>query len=226
VIEARLICSNPCEVPDLGLDLKRGEEVWMAYAAAQRSEDLRKEISKGNIRMSRATRRPEQALPRHLPPFVALHRSPGPKPQASRSPEPPTLEPHKVEAPAQIDLDDLARRVRADLLGDVRATVAEEVTRALAAMPPAAAAGVDSAQIASVLESVLRRVLPTGGTAAAAPVRSVATSDEPLYMPTNIVDRDAKGKVVLQTDSSGETGDLDDAATALRELKRQQNRDK
>lgn len=225
MIEARIICSSPCEIHDLGLTLQRGEETWVAYQVALRSADLRAEIGKGNVRMSRMTRKPGQPLPRHVPPFVALHRAPGPgvQPHAVRSVEPP-----KVDPPArpELDLEDLAQRLRAELLGDMRTTVAEEVSRAISSMPTAA--GLDPSQIGAVLEGVLRRVLPAGGAIAAAPsaARASATTsaDEPLYMPTNIVDKDAKGKVVLQSQSSEETGDLDDAAAALRELKRRRGR--
>ena len=44
MIEAKIICSHPCDIPDLGIiGLKRGEERWVSVAAAQASQDLTKE---------------------------------------------------------------------------------------------------------------------------------------------------------------------------------------
>lgn len=196
----------------------------MSWQAALSSADLRKEIEKGSVRVERKTRKPGQTS-RHLPPFVALNRTPGPGVASHvRASVELKVEPPKAE-PVAVDVEEIARRVRDELLGDVRATVSDEISRALASMPQS----LDATQMSAVLEGVLRKVLPAGG--AAAPVassapraRASAPADEPLYMPTNIVDKDAKGKVVLESQSSEEIGDLDDAAAALRELKRQRGK--
>jgi hypothetical protein len=123
-----------------------------------------------------------------------------------------------------LNLEEVANRVRESLVEDVRATVSAELTRALSGLPQAS---LDSQQLATVLEGVLRRVMPTASTSATssvAPRGPTSSHDEPLFVPTNIVNKDIKGKVVLQSESSDETGDLDDAAAALREIKRQRGR--
>lgn len=68
----------------------------------------------------------------------------------------------------------------------------------------------------------MRRVMPAG---AAQAVRADVASEDPLYMPGKLVDKDAKAKIeVKQTSSDEAGGDLDDAAEALRRMKRGRGR--
>jgi hypothetical protein len=223
MIEAQVICSCPCKIQDLGLDLERGQEVWLADETARGSLDLLREQAKGNVRVMRKSRRMDRRDPvrSHPPPFVALTR-----PQ-HRAPveQPPEPRPEVVQGPP-VDTDALAREVQMKIVEGLRPMIAEELGKALAsqqqaevapAPAPAPAAQLDQAQLAGVLESVLRRVMPTGGAPGAA--REVA-SEDPLYMPGKLVDKDAKAKIDVKQTSSDETSDLDDAAAALRKIKR------
>jgi hypothetical protein len=217
-IEAQVICSSPCKIQDLGLDLQRGEEVWLADETARGSLDLQREQAKGNVRVMRKTRRMDRREPMrsHPPPFVALTR-----PQ-HRVPDNKPVEPLVVES-APVDTDAIAREVQMKIVEGLRPMIAEELGKALAsqqsevaAPAPAPAAQLDSAQLAGVLESVLRRVMPAGAPASARAV----SSEDPLYMPGKLVDKDAKAKIDVKQTSSEETSDLDDATAALRKIKR------
>jgi hypothetical protein len=221
MIEAQIICSNPCKIPDLDLDLQRGEQVWLSVELAQSSSDLKREQAKGNVRVMRKPRRMDRRDPvRPAPPFVALTR-----PQH----KPPDNRPAPV-VEAVVDTDAIAREVQQKIVEGLRPMIAEELGKALANQPqqeaaPAPAppaAQLDPAQLAGVLEGVLRRVMPTGGTAPAA--GRAADAEDPLYMPANLVDKSAKAKIEVKETSSTETSDLDDAAAALRKIKRGRGR--
>lgn len=232
MIEAQIICCEPCDIPDLGIvGLRRGEERWVSIAAADASSDLAKEQRKGNVRVYRKVRRMEKAPRRPPPPFVA-----GSRPQVAPRLEPEVIEKHVeveriVEVESKIDTDELARKMKAELIGDfvpgLRAAIAEEVGKVLAAREPqevpqpvpAQQPGIDAAQLENVLESVLRRV----GAPAGAGARQGSTPDgpeDPLFIPTAIVDKDAKGKITVKSKKTEGTDDLDDAQAALREMKR------
>jgi hypothetical protein len=241
MIEAKIICSHPCDIPDLGITgLRRGEERWVSISAAQGSADLAKEQAKGNVRVYRKVRRVESTPRRPVPPFVA-----GSRPQARPRAEPEVVERHVevekvvevervVEAPS-VDVDELARKMKSELLGDLipnlKDVIAEEVSKAMASQPskepqqapaaaPAPSAGVDAATLESVLERVLGRVGgPVGGTSSGGTSRR-KDPDEPLFIPSTIVDKGAKGKITVSSKKTEGTDDLDDAQAALREMKR------
>jgi hypothetical protein len=218
MIEAQIICSAPCDIPDLGIfGLKRGEERWVSDSTANRSQDLVKERNKGNVRVYRKSRRIDAPPRRPPPPFVARSRPSGERPTAP----PPT--PERVEDPivermvetsTPMDTDALARQVKAEILADllpgIRVVVQEEM-------------GINAGQLESVLEGVLRRVMPagdTGGGPRREPARRPQAPEEPLFFPTALVDKDAKSRISVKTETGGESESLDDAQEMLREMKR------
>ena len=229
MIEANIRCSHPCDIPDLGIfELKRGEERWVSIALAERSMDLAKEQAKGHVHVSRKVRRMEPAPRRPAPPFVARSR-----PMVRQRVEPEVIEKHIeveriVEVESKIDTDELARKMKAELMGDlipgIRDVIAQEVGKILASqepqVPPEPVAppqpGLDATQLESVLEGVLRRVGVSGG----GPASTARGPDDPLFIPKDIVDKNAKGKITVKSKESENTDDLDDAGAALREMKR------
>lgn len=237
MIEAKIICSHPCDIPDLGINgLKRGEERWVTVAAAQASQDLAKEQRKGNVRVYRKVRRMEAAPRRPAPPFVSASR-----PAARERAEPEVVEKHVeveriVEVESSVDVDEVARKMKSELLEDLipnlKEVISEEVNRAVAAHQPqekpqetpqeapAPQQGFDAAQLESVLEGVLRRVGVSGGGSAASGGSRAKEDDGPIFIPKAIVDKDAKGKITVKSKKSEGTDDLDDAQAALREMKR------
>jgi len=230
MIEAKIICSHPCDIPDLNIfGLKRGEERWVSASAAQASQDLAKEQGKGHVRVYRKVRRKEAAPRRPAPPFVAGSRPPVPE-----RAEPEVVEKHierVVEVESSVDVDELARKMKSELIGDLipdlKEAIAQEVGRALAEHPqkapepaPAASPSMDAAQLESMLEGVLRRVGVSGGGGGAREGSRAKGPEDPLFIPTAIVDKDAKGKISVKSKKSEGTDDLDDAQAALREMKR------
>lgn len=225
MIEAQIICSSPCDIPDLGIyGLQRGEERWVSDLAAQKSRDLVKERGKGNVRVFRRSRRADTVPRRPPPPFVARSRPSGERSAAPPLPAPPEPEPviERVvveHVPSPVDAEDLARRVKSEILGEllpsIRAVVHEEM------QTTSQGASLDAGQLENVLESVLRRVMPTGMVPAHVPKAARAPeTDEPLFLPSSIVDKDAKGRISVKTETGGESGTLDDAQDMLREMKR------
>lgn len=209
MIEVQIICSNPCLIPDLGLDLKRGEERWISLDNARRSKDLETERAKGNVRVSRQSRRPEKAPPLPPPPFVALTQRTRPKPvEAAKPPEDPIT---PSEAP-KLDTSAIADEVQEKVMAQLR-----PLLEALAPSAP-----MDATQMAQLFESVVRKVMPAGapGVAASASTRPSAEPEAPLYLPTNLVDKDAKAKIDVATTSSNNEEEIDEAAAALRAMKR------
>jgi hypothetical protein len=233
MIEAKIICSHPCDIPDLGITgLKRGEERWVSISAADASQDLLKEQRKGNVRVYRKVRRRETAPRRPAPPFVAASR-----PRVPERKEPEVIEKHhEVErvVEASVNVEELARRMKSELIGDlipdIKEAIAQEVGKALAQQPqqpqqpreltePAAPA-MDAAQLESLLESVLRRVGVQGGGTASQQAETAEGPEDPLFIPSVIIDKGAKGKITVKSKKSKGTDDLDDAQAALREMKR------
>jgi len=234
MIEAQIICSNPCDIPDLGIvGLKRGEERWVSIITAESSADLRKERIKGNVRVYRKVRRMEKTPKRPPPPFVLRSR-----PAVPEKPEPKLVdrivEVERIEVVRQeVDTEELAQQVKAkflqDLLPELQAVIAEEVGRGIAAQEarqavqeaPEERPGLDRVELESVLESVLRRVLPDSERAISTPDGAeIGGIEEPIFIPRDVVKKDVEAKIEVRSKEVEGGGELDDAQTALRALKR------
>jgi hypothetical protein len=226
-LEAQIICSAPCDIPDLGIyGLKRGEERWVSDVVASRSQDLVKECGKGNVRVYRKSRKMVPPPRRPPPPFVARSRPSGERPDVQVARQEPAegkviekIIERVVEVSTPMDTEALARQVKAEILGDllpgIRAVVQEEMGKT--------GSGIDAGQLENVLESVLRRVMPAGGVGGGTsrtPARRSPEADEPLFIPTALVDKDAKSRISVKTETGGESESLDGAQELLREMKR------
>jgi len=219
MIEAKITVNSPCDIPDLGLfGLKRGQTCWVDDLKAKNSRDLERQRNMGAVRVARQTRR-KMAAPRNPPPpFVAQSR-----PQVKPAPE-PVVEKHvetviEKTVVEQVDTEKLRAEILGDLLPGIRAVIAEEVGKAQA---PAPQGGIDASQLEDVLESVLRRVAPAGGVAAAPSGGSRRSSgpEEPVFIPDQILSKDAQAKIDVKQKATEGGSDLDEAEAALRALKR------
>lgn len=234
MIEAQIICCNPCDLRDLGIvGLRRGEERWITLQAANASQDLMREQRKGNVRVYRKVRK-EKAPKRPQPPFVAGSRPRVVERPARQEPHPQAQEPAAPEpAPApQVDASEIADKVRADLLNDLlpglREAISQEVSRAVSsnsqqqADPAPQQQGLDAAQLEAVFEKVVSRMAPVAGGSSPAPGDSRKSSgpEEPLFIPKSLVDKNTKGKITVSSKKSEGADDLDSASDALRALKR------
>lgn len=234
MIEAQIICCNPCDIPDLGIvGLKRGEQRWVSLAAAQASQDLLKEQSKGNVRVKRKPQRGNSSgrtsPPRPAPPFVA-HSRPQRKDSGEPSKPSQVVEHHETviekTVVQEVDTDKLKAELLGDLLPGLRSVIAEEVGKVAAQNTPAPqstpSASLDPAQLESVLESVMRRVgVPTGDgvSSTGGDTRKSSGPKEPMYLPNKIIGKDTKAKIDVAQKASEGGGDLDDAQAALRALR-------
>lgn len=227
MIEAHILCCHPCDIPDLGIvGLRRGEQRWVSEVSARASKDLRKEQGKGNIRVTRKARRLNQTPKRPAPPFVAQSR-----PQNNVRPEKPVVEKATeivIERTVvqEVDTDKLKEELLTDLMGGLRSVIAEEVGKMAAQnvsepvqAPQAPAPGLDAAQLEGVLESVLRRVIPSGGMSPSKGARLPPGPHEPLFIPNQIVPKNAKAKIKVNQKASEDGTEFDDAQAALRALR-------
>lgn len=230
MIEAQIICCNPCDIPDLGIvGLKRGEQRWVSIAAAQSSKDLAKEQGKGNVRVARKVQRKTAVPSRPAPPFVAHSRPQNKDPVEKNN----TVVEHHHETVVretvvqEVDTEKLKAELLGDLIPGLRSVIAEEVGKVAAQAAseaaiaaPVPAASLDPAQLEGVLENVLRRVMPEGGVAGVAPrARKSTGPEEPLFIPGKIVSKDTKAKIDVKQKATEGGEDLDDAQAALRALR-------
>jgi hypothetical protein len=242
MIESRIICCEPVDLKDLSLNLRRGQEVWISNDLANRSRDLQRALAMGKVRVTRMERHVANKPPpppKVLPPFVTRSR-PLTKNEYIRD---AISDPDAVLSQEQNHqvLEERLRESEERLRENLRETIAEEIAKALAAHAelktppqgvnsgPSVSAAVDASMIATVMEEVLKKNLPnatSGGVIipSSRPRTPTSASDEPLYMPSNLVDKNAKSKISVSSNTSGKTEDVDDATAALRALKKNKNR--
>jgi len=242
MIEAQIICCNPCDIRDLGIEgLCRGEERWVTLHAANSSKDLLHEQRKGNIRVYRKVRKEKAAPKRPHPPFVAGSRPQVIKRPVAQVPRPPTPEPLPAPDPPpapepppapQVNTSEIADKVRADLLNDLlpglREAISQEVSKAVSsnnqqhsADPAPQQQGLDATQLEAVFEKVVRRMAPVGGSSSGQEdSRKIRGPEEPLFIPKSLVDKNTKGKITVSSKKSEGSDDIDSASDALRALKR------
>ena len=225
MIEAQILCNEPVMIPDLRLDLHRGEEIWIAETLARNSKDLGKALAVGKVKVYYRVRDRKKTR-RHAPP--AYQRL---KPTPRVVTEEKIVEKIVVEKP---DTAALAAEIKEELLGDIKGTIAEEIAKALAAQPkpetPEAVPTLGAEEMAVVMEGVLKRHMPTQTGGVVLPSGRVRpekrTEDEtPLYMPEGIVDMDAKAEISVQTKTTKGGDELDENARLLREMRRKRKAD-
>jgi hypothetical protein len=230
MMETQIICCEPCKIPDLSLDLHRGEEVWVANELAKNSKDLKRVLAIGQVRVYQRMR--DKKARRHAPPSYQRLK---PKVRTQTpAPEKPAVEKviervvekivveKVIEAP---DTEALAAQIKRDLLGEMAGTIEAAVAAAMAAQAPPAptqsAPALDAATMAAIVQQAVAAALPafTGGVVVPAKRREQADDEVPLYLPTGIVDKDVKAEITVKSESK-DSNDLDEAAKLLREMKR------
>jgi hypothetical protein len=237
MIEAQILCNEPCRIEDLNLHLQRGQEQWVAESLARKSKDLRKAQQAGKV--SVYYRVVDHKKPRrHAPPNYQRNR---PKPRVVQEPEPVVerevvvekVVEKIVEKAVEPDTAAIAAEIRAEIIGDVKSVIAQEIAKAMAeaqSAPQQAQSPMTAEMMAQVMETVLKRHTPvqTGGVVIPSKSAQKPEEDAPLYMPTGIVDKDAKAAISVQEKTKEGADDLDENARLLREMrrKRKKNGDK
>jgi len=225
MIEAQIICNAPVMIPDLRLDLSRGEEIWIDERMARHSKDLGKALAVGKVKVFYRVRDRKKTRRMAPPNYQRV------KPQPRVVTETKVVE-TKMEKP---DTAALAAEIKQELLGDLKDTIAAEIAKALAAqpkpeIPEAPAPSLGAEEMAKVMEGVLKKHMPTQTGGVVIPsgrTRPQKTEEEtPLYLPQGIVDKDAKTAISVQSKTTKEGGDeLDENARLLREMRRKRKTD-
>ena len=207
---------EPVVVADLGVTVTRHEAVWISRSDLEASDCLRVLIRLGKVRVSSGERvRVSKEPPKkRLPTFVARSR-----PHGKGVPTPPP----KQEAPTGITPEE------AQAMADKAAQKAAEdaAKMAVAALLPAIHAIQQNPEatgdLDSRIEQAVARALGNVSFAApsgAAPINDPTPTgpDEPMFIPKGIVKDDAES-LTVKSDST-QSGGLDDAASALKALRK------
>jgi len=234
-METQIICCEPCEIPDLSLNLHRGEEAWVANVLAKSSKDLKRVVAMGHVRVYQRMRDKKKAR-RHAPPSYQRLK-PQVRTQTPAAPVVPVAAPEQVivekivervvvekviEAP---NTEALTAQIKRDLLGEMAGTIEAAVAAAMAlqaSQAPQAPPALDAAAMAAIVQQAVAAALPApvgGGVVVAPSRRREDTEEAPLYLPTGIVDKNTKAEISVQSESKG-SGELDEATKLLREMKR------
>jgi hypothetical protein len=215
-------------VPDLKLNLSRGEEIWIDEALARNSKDLKNALAVGKVKVFYRVR--DRNKTRRMAPPNYQRNKPSPRVVTEEK----TVVETQMEKP---DTAALAAKIKQELLGDLKDTIAAEIAKALAAQPKpetpeAPAPSLGAEEMAKVMEGVLKKHLPTqtGGvvipSGRARPQKAAAEDETPLYLPEGIVDKDAKTAISVQSKTTKEGGEeLDENARLLREMRRKRKTD-
>jgi hypothetical protein len=203
VREARITCrASRYRIGDLDLTMRHGEVAYVPEADARASSELRCAERGGGVtvryveRCKVAKRPPPPKKP--LPPSVRMSR---PNRDGMGQPRREADEPEVVGVTAE----------------DIRQVVREEVRAALGGVSQP---GMDPEQLRAILADALGSAptinpgvgLPPAGPAQVAP--DTSETDEPVFIPANIVDKDAKADITVESTET-EADDLDAAAAAL-----------
>ena len=194
------------EVKDLHLYLKLGEKPeFVSRMRAEVSKDLREAKRLGAVRVSWVRRCLVSKPPRNqAPPSARRMPKPVPKRKTEIVPVDEDAIADKVAAKLSQNLDQRDARLRQEL----REMVEKGGT-------------VDAAELANLLAEGLAAKLPQqvivqqGGQAGG----SESVSDEPMYIPSEIIPKDAKASIKA-TETKSDSGQTDDAAAKLAALRK------
>ena len=193
MIEARVEClCAEFNLPDIHLQLRRGDVVWVAEDEARSSADLRMAVRSGAIAVL-YTRR------------CAVHRSP----------PPPHVRLPRHTGKHFVPTSGVVRPVESPVAAPV-AAAPTTVTIDHQSIEEAIARGVASA-IQGLLASGAFVPAGSGG----ATVRGgnygapLVSTDDPVYLPSNLVPTD-QGNMISVSETSSEGSDLNESAAALK----------
>lgn len=193
----KCLCTE-IRIPDLGITLKKGDEEWVDEGKARRSLDLQHARAIQAVKVEwrercRVTKPPS-------PPFMKRLKPRFGTPAVVEDPNPPPTAP--TQASKRQDAQEAATAAVAKELAELKATIQAQ---------QAAAGGVEAA-VERAMQKVLAG-LPTAPTAAA------VADDEPVFIPSNIVDKGKREDIAVSTEES-HGGSVDDAAEALKAVKK------
>jgi len=239
--EAKITCNiAQIKIPDQGLTLVQGQTIWRTEEKYERSEDLKHASSIGALSVkwkerARVTKPPPPPNFRRLVP--GQHRKPSPEPKRDVKPATAIVE--------QVDTEALAKIVKAAVTGELsqqKDALAGQFTALQEALMSQISKALESKGNGGIDAETLQQTLTATLTAAMAnmPQQQVVVQQQsdsssgapapkrkdegPMFIPKGIV-TEAKGNIRVQEGSTESTG-LDDAAAALKALKKKRKRNK
>lgn len=189
--EARVEClCTSYNIPDLGLELRKGQIVWMDESRARASKELAIAKRAGAISVRWEER-------------CTVSRSPTP-PFLKRRPAVPSFATQTV-APAAVDHAEVAAKT-AEALRDV---VRQELQEALKGLHVGQKADADA------IGAVVRQALASAETGRGDTRAPVIGSDAPVFIPAKITPDGAQTSINVTTETSGSSS-VEDAAAMLK----------
>lgn len=209
---------DPVLVADLGITVTRHEAVWVTRSDLEASDCLRVLIRLGKVRVSlgERVRVSKQPPKKRLPTFVSRSRPGG------KGVPPPLSE---QETKTEVGITPEEAQAMADKAAQKAA--AEAAQMAVSALLPAIQSIQQNPEatgdLDSRIEQAVARALGNVSFAApsgAAPINDPTPTgpDEPMFIPKGIVKDDAES-LTVKSDST-QSGGLDDAASALKALRK------
>lgn len=192
MIESRIEClCFEINIPGVGV-LRRGQILWLGESTARTNPNVEhaRQIGAVSVRYVERCQVSRMPLPARLKQHARL-----PAPNAPVTPQAPKAE------PAAVSTEDMASMVREIARAESVAVVREVVP-----------------QLASVIREELSRVSNNVvvNNVSVAPAPKTAPSDEPVFIPSNLVPTES-ADINLKSEESS-SGNLDDASEALRNL--------
>lgn len=221
--KVKCVCAQ-IGLPDLKATLTEGQEIWLSEEQVRLSADLRHARRIGAVDLVWKERARVSKPPSHPAPPHFRRLSPGQHKKIDRDEQPAPVIVHSV------DPDLLTKHVKAAVAGevskqmmDVKAQMAaleDNLATTIAAALAEKGQQIDPEALAAALDHALKGLLSASPQPQVAPSEPEVEDKEPLYIPSGIVEPEAKGVVDVQ-ESAGTGDGLDDAAKALKKKRKQ-----
>jgi hypothetical protein len=208
----RIDADEPTLIKDLHITVGPNP-VWLSRSDLEASVCLQALIRMRKVRVSHGERSRVSKPPAKKPPRSVIQSRPQKGPTHTRPIQPPAgLSRVEAQQMAQQAAEEAAKSAVAALMPAIHTILANQQAA------PTLTPDLDH-RIERVLSKVLSNaVLPSASGSAHATHSSVGP-EEPMYIPTGIVKPNSE-KLILQSQSSSDDGSLDNAAEALKALRR------
>ena len=211
-MKIRIESTQPIFIEDLKIKVYPGTPVWLEPEVAKRSLCLTQLTRLGKLKVSQGQRCAVSKDPPRVPYRAGRMSRPNKggmqKPFGNNAPQTPA----QPAGMSKQEAEDLATQAAAKAAAMVADTVVQQVAQSVAPAAPQ-----DNDLEAKIQRAVAAALAAQGGTAGVSGGTPIGP-EEPVFIPTGIVQEDASELKVSSSTSS--SGDLDDAAKALRALRK------
>lgn len=207
------------EIPDLKLFVRKHDPIWITQDQYNSSLALKHLEKIGSVVCHKNQRsRTMSKLPK--PPPAPIRTSKMSRPHKGGLSASPT------NAPSNQQMQEVVKQATEDAANKAAEQAVQAVTDQILARLPVQQQNPAAPNLEGLEDMIQRAVLNVLGNIQVAPGSIVsggqnisAGPEEPVYIPSNIVDKDVKGNVNVKSETS-ESGELDGAAEALKELRK------